>query len=576
MTTWWFENHPRLTAEKACIVSLKKRAAWLENVEWSFDDSLRMRVVFDIRLDHGVFPLVMTYHNTFPSSPPGVTPVEKQRLSSHQYGCGDLCLEIRPDNWRQEFTGADMIESAYSLLVTEAPDENGNSQHAPSAHNVPDTITLRSATFRFYVTPEVNQVLTKDAPGLATAKIWVQWTGSSFAVAHLASLKLDEWSWEAKLTPPALEHESFAQMGMMLRTKKKDSDFTTVKNVEELVDVLGYDPGFSEQKRFCLVVTSDDEFIIFLKISDTENLCRYRTIYSPTQSVRRSGEEFSDISVQRVGIVGTGSLGAKVAVTLARASVHHFELIDDDILHYGNLERHDADWRDVGVHKVDAVSRRLKLIAKGVEVNVRRMSIGAQVSTTEAANVNAALDNCDLIVDATANPHVFNHLSGLVLRSDKTLMWGGIYAGGIGGYIARSRPKRDPDPFMIREGINQYYLGIDIPPPVPDDEGYDGRDENTILIASDADISVIAAHLANFSLDALLEREPSTFEHHAYIIGLKRAWDFDAAFDVQPISVNAAPRSMLPQQEHDPLEKKFTDKLIAKKLNEIENRKKSD
>lgn len=572
MTTWWLENHPRLKAEKASIVALQNRTTWLENVEWSLDDSFRLRVVFDIRLDHGIFPLVMTYHNTFPSSPPSVAPVEKQRLSSHQYASGDLCLEIRPDNWRQEFTGADMIESAYSLLVIEAPNEEGNTQQAPSAHNVPDTIALRSAIFRFYVTPEINQVLTKDAPDMATAQIWVHWTGSSYAVAHLASLEQDEWSWKSALTPTALKHESFVQTGVMLRTTKKYSDFNTVKTADELVKVLGYEPNFTENKRFCLIVTSDDKVFIHLKIPDIENLCKYRAVYSPPQSVRRSGEEFNDISKQRVGIVGVGSLGAKVAVTLARAGVRKFELVDDDILHSGNLERHDADWRDVGIHKVDAISRRLQLIAPSMEINVRRTSIGAQISTTEAANVNAALDNCDLIIDATANPHVFNHLAGLVLRSEKTLLWGGIYAGGIGGFIARSRSIHDPDPFLVREAINQYYLDINIAPPVPDDEGYDGQDKSTILIASDADVSVIAAHLANYAIDALLEREPSTFPYHAYIIGLKHAWDFEAAFDVRPINVNAAKRGASTQAVHDPIEKNFTDALVTKKFDEIKNR----
>ena len=126
MTVWWHSDQARLQQEKAAIAALDAEAGWLENVEWSLDDLFRLRVVFDIRLDHGRFRLQMVYHNTFPSSPPGVSPVEDIRLSNHQYGAGgDLCLGIRPDNWRPDYTGADMIRSAHDLLTEETPDEEG-------------------------------------------------------------------------------------------------------------------------------------------------------------------------------------------------------------------------------------------------------------------------------------------------------------------------------------------------------------------------------------------------------------------------------------------------------------------
>ena len=54
------------------------------------------------------------------------------------------------------------------------------------------------------------------------------------------------------------------------------------------------------------------------------------------------------------------------------------------------------------------------------------------------------------------------------------------------------------------------------------------------MIATDADVTVFAAHMSSLSIDALLEFEPSAFGAAAYLIGLRRTWLFDAPFDTRP------------------------------------------
>ena len=57
--------------------------------------------------------------------------------------------------------------------------------------------------------------------------------------------------------------------------------------------------------------------------------------------------------------------------------------------------------------------------------------------------------------------------------------------------------------------------------------------------ASDADVSVFAAHIAAFALDSLTGVEPSNYDAHAYLVGLKRGWLFNGPFDARPIVVDA-------------------------------------
>ena len=577
MTVWWDSNRRRLSDEKAAIAALEATSDWLENVDWALDDQCRLRAVFDIRLDHRRFCLQMTYHNTFPSSPPSVAPVENIRVSGHQYGQGgDLCLQIRPDSWRPDYTGADMISSAHALFLEEAPDDDGSITAAPSDHNVPDTISLRGTIFRLYLSTATQHMLVSDAPNRATVKLSLQSCGHTCVVANVHGLEKDDFAWRPPDMPLALSEEVVLRKGVFVHVASNSAALSQMPTEEVLSLVIGSDEGFNDDSYFCLIISSDNDITLFQRVSATKKILRYRTILEPVEVKRRSGDDYSDLAAKRVGIVGLGSLGSKIAASLARTGVGHFVLVDGDILHAGNLERHDADWRDVGLHKADLAARRLKLIAPGIRCDARRTAIGAQVSTEEAGNVNTALDGCDLIVDATAEPDVFNHLAGLIDGGKATFVWGNIFAGGLGGEIGRSRPRKDPNPFHIRDAINQFYDTVDEPSPRAASRKYDGEDGGSVLTATDADVSAIASLVATLALDALIGREPSHYAAHAYLVGHARGWMFEGPFHVQPILADAPIRTDLTSPDEDSVEKEFVGELIQRKFREIEDRSTND
>ena len=58
----------------------------------------------------------------------------------------------------------------------------------------------------------------------------------------------------------------------------------------------------------------------------------------------------------KVGVVGLGSGGGFVALSLAMSGVSQFALVDNDELERGNIARHVADLRNVGVNKATAVA----------------------------------------------------------------------------------------------------------------------------------------------------------------------------------------------------------------------------
>ncbi|MDL2273023.1 ThiF family adenylyltransferase [Oscillospiraceae bacterium OttesenSCG-928-G22] len=73
---------------------------------------------------------------------------------------------------------------------------------------------------------------------------------------------------------------------------------------------------------------------------------------------------------KRAMILGCGSVGSLVALELARSGVGAFTLIDNDVLEYHNLARHQCSISDVGDLKVNAVKRRILEINPSARVDV--------------------------------------------------------------------------------------------------------------------------------------------------------------------------------------------------------------
>ncbi len=252
--------------------------------------------------------------------------------------------------------------------------------------------------------------------------------------------------------------------------------------------------------------------------------------------------EFNRLADVTVAIIGLGSLGSKIAVSLARTGVRRFILVDDDILSPGNLVRNELNWFDVGFSKVEAVRRELNRIAAGIEVQTRTVRHAGQENPKLAAALSAELSKCNLIIDATASAQAFVSLASLAKRGGVPMVWGEVFGGGIGAMMARSRPTLDADPLSIRSHV----LGVmDTMAPVPNAKvkQYGVELEGQVYVASDADVGALAASMTQFSLDTLCAGDASTYPVAAYLMGFRKYWEFKAPFDTIPIDCSGALRA---------------------------------
>ncbi len=522
---WSIESPERAQRERAELEALVSRADWLVPDEWRVDTSLRQIWDAEIRIGDQTYAISLRYPNHFPHSPPLVLPRdETSRWSNHQWGAGgELCLEYGADNWHPDITGAMMVESAYRLLSTENP-PSGDEGVAASRHATTLGQDLRSAHMRFVLTRAVASFMRELVAGeMREASVVATFRGK------LAAYVLD-WAkdgagekWSDASIPRAVVDEGYA-LAAVIVSWPVDKPLPRVASRSDLYDAALAVSFNLPNVRYVLIVKGD--LFRGYAVWD-DNTSHSLNIILPQTEAMRLAPEHAALKARSVAIVGCGSLGSKVAVMLARAGVESFLLVDDDVMLPDNLVRNDLDWREVGFHKAEAVARRIELVNPLAARDIRKYRLGGQHSSDSVETLIETLGNFDLIIDASAEPSVFNYLCAAVGIGKKAMVWARVFGGGFGGLIARHRNGIEPDPATMRAQIEEWSREQGLPPERAN-VGYETRDDEVPMIADDADVTAIAAHAARLAIDTLIPRVPSMFPVSVYMIGLSERWCFSS------------------------------------------------
>jgi molybdopterin/thiamine biosynthesis adenylyltransferase len=543
---WFIEDYRRHRHEREAFDALASSVDWLMPIGWRIDGELHLIWDADIVTSARTFPISVRYPNHFPHSPPIVLPRgTTERWSGHQYGPGgELCLEYGPDNWHPDLTGADMVASAYRLLQGEqpAPDQTGE---VASRHETTLGQELRGERSRFLVTRALADFLAQMTEGtLLSANALGLFHEHSFVnvVASVSSGNVEIWR-DVLPAPFAFSYEREIALcrwpsDALWPPKGSLTDFRAAAKLRgmHLPDV-----------RHAMIIRGPRIRAYYLD-NDDDTVTEV-TVIPPEPEVSRLDDDHKALQQRKVAFIGCGSLGSKIAVMLARAGVDKFFLVDDDLLLPDNFVRHDLDWRDVGTHKADSVASRIQLVNPAAECKVRKYRLGGQESSGGTESLIESLADCDLMIDATAEPAVFNYLCAAVAIGKKALLWAEVFGGGFGGLIARHRPGTEPSPASMRSIIENWCAERGQPMARPANRYGGGPNEPSI--ADDADVTVIAAHAARMAIDLLIPRAPSSFPNSVYLIGLSQKWLFGQPFDTYPVDVGP-PEAPIPAEELSP------------------------
>src|ERR1051325_976762 len=145
---WWRRLPSRLLDEAAALQALAgDDLEILISHRWSRADGDEPRLFAQIKFAKRTLDLEVRFPAHYPEGCPSVRPVPHDtRVSEHQFKhSGILCLELGPDNWHPTYTAADMIRSAWKLVLYERLNDfvplEIPSRHMPS---LADRIALSS------------------------------------------------------------------------------------------------------------------------------------------------------------------------------------------------------------------------------------------------------------------------------------------------------------------------------------------------------------------------------------------------------------------------------------------------
>lgn len=135
-------------------------------------------------------------------------------------------------------------------------------------------------------------------------------------------------------------------------------------------------------------------------------------------------ENLALLARKRVAVIGLGSGGGLVALSLAMSGVGRFVLIDDDVLEEGNVVRHVADRRYLGQPKAQAVAELIRQRNPNAEVETCIGRIEQHMD---------ALEQVDLLVVAVDGENAKYVINQAALDRHLPAVYAGVYERGEGG-----------------------------------------------------------------------------------------------------------------------------------------------
>jgi molybdopterin/thiamine biosynthesis adenylyltransferase len=548
------EQIQRMRDEVRALDALVAELEWLNNVQWGMTPSQDVRVHFDFTVKGKVYEAELVYPSLFPEAPAYVRPRNQDEAwSAHRYpATGTLCLEWGPDNWHPSITGADLVRSTIKLLVYEQIGTMLGVQ-APSRHDLTIGQRMRGEHSRFLSTPEFKAAIA--ASSRTTIPLVTATTGRLANLVALPTKVGEETDPPLAALPPEIGSADMAWVrnGWVVKVGEWSTLPTpciTPSAARDFLKAKGCWPWPDDAERvwFLVLVNAQGQLRpIAFSAGDAPHAYDYVVLEAKSDKAARLPERHAALAQKRVAIVGCGSLGSKVAQSLARSGVTRFYLVDDDVLMPDNLVRHQLDWLSVGHGKAEALKAAILLVRPDAEVQSKTFRFAGQESASLNMAVLEQVAACDLVIDATASPRVFSSIAAICARRKVACVWGEVFAGGIGALMARSLPGHDADPLTVRAAIHDY-LADKPEAPFKRAKDYEAEANGEVLVAGDAEVSQLAASMTQFVVDALCGGT-YRFPVPVYLLGFQQAWIFEAPFDTHPVNCPSPEAVDLPAQD---------------------------
>jgi molybdopterin/thiamine biosynthesis adenylyltransferase/ubiquitin-protein ligase len=146
--------------------------------------------------------------------------------------------------------------------------------------------------------------------------------------------------------------------------------------------------------------------------------------------------ELSFLHKKRVALIGLGSVGAPIAIELARSGIGEVFLIDYDFVEPGSVVRWPLGNSAFGLQKTVAVKRFIASNYPFTKATAIEYRLGIHNMQVSSADFQNALSQADLLIDATAELGIHQFLSDYARVNKRPFVYAYLTPGGYGGLVA--------------------------------------------------------------------------------------------------------------------------------------------
>lgn len=153
------------------------------------------------------------------------------------------------------------------------------------------------------------------------------------------------------------------------------------------------------------------------------------------------GYPLSLLNIKKIAIVGLGSGGSLIALSLAKAGIKNFLFIDDDIYEDHNIIRHICSLNDLGRYKTLAV--RDYLLERIPDLNISTIEENFSIDTQlDEDCYRSNLKDFDLLISATGDHKINFRINQFAYRFGIPVIYAGTFNKITGGIMIRVDPTK--------------------------------------------------------------------------------------------------------------------------------------
>lgn len=198
-----------------------------------------------------------------------------------------------------------------------------------------------------------------------------------------------------------------------------------------------------------------------------------RAQYIGELDYRKRVPETTPMGKRKVALVGLGSIGAPIAIELARAGIGHLYIVDYDVVDAGNACRWPLGIASAGTLKITAIARFIAENFILTKVSGQSRRFGAVCLSDPPSQwksdyefLDEEFADIDLLIDASAEEGVMHLLSDWAWRHEKDYLMVAGTTGGWGGEVALISRQAGSGCWMCYRAAQ---VAKDIPTPPTDD-----------------------------------------------------------------------------------------------------------